>query len=118
MAVTMDLWTVCIFVLSFGVCAALVAAVSLFGAKEQTFEEALEEQKKKLAQEKNKHRAKKNADKAASKDAKVEKRKNARANKKDNKVGRRNESPLLFVPFSPTLLNIFSRQPSARSTRL
>ena len=46
----LDLMTLGVFVLSFGVCAALVAFVSLVGAKEQTFEEALEEQRKRNKQ--------------------------------------------------------------------
>lgn len=49
----LDWMTLGVFALSFGVCAVLVAFVSLVGAKEKTFEEALEEQRKrnKAAQE-------------------------------------------------------------------
>ncbi len=44
--------TVGVFILSFAVCAVLVFAVSVIGAKEQTFEEALAEQKRKKEAEK------------------------------------------------------------------
>lgn len=87
--------TLGVFLLSFVLCALLVAAVSFFGAKEKTYEEALEEQKRKLAQEHGggkaasgkKAKAAKAAKEAVSREgAKIEKRKNARAQARKEKV--------------------------------
>lgn len=55
----LDLATFGVFLLSFVLCAVLVGVVSLFGAKEKSFEEAVEELKRKREQEQNK--SKKNA---------------------------------------------------------
>ena len=49
---SLDVTTIGVFVVSFAVCAALVAGVSVFGARERTFEEALEDQKRRLKKEK------------------------------------------------------------------
>ena len=54
----MDLPTLGIFLLSFLLCAGLVLAVSLFGAKEKSFEEAIEEQKRKRNKENEKKKPK------------------------------------------------------------
>lgn len=48
----MDWATVAIFSVSFAFCGLLVFVVSVFGARETTFEEALRQQKAKLAKEK------------------------------------------------------------------
>ena len=83
----LDPVTLGVFALSFAVCAALVAAVSVFGAREQTFEEAVEEQKKKnqshnKTQNKNKSLQKQNGTAAANPQKEVRKRNNK------NKVGK------------------------------
>ena len=76
----MDLLTLAIFIGSFSLCAGLALLVSLFGAKERTFEEVLEEQKKKIEAEKKQkvREVKKDKDKKKTKWAK----------KKDNKDDR------------------------------
>ena len=58
----MDVTALLVFVGGFGVCAALVFIVSIFGVKEQTFEEALEAQRRKNEKEKNKAKVKKRDD--------------------------------------------------------
>ena len=63
----LDWVTLGVFLLSFLLCAALVGVVSLLGAQEKTFEEALEEQKRKklVESEKNQSRAAKKRGEAA-----------------------------------------------------
>ena len=58
----MDVTALLVFVGGFAVCAALVLLISVFGVKEQTFEEALEAQRKKNEKEKNKAKDKKKDD--------------------------------------------------------
>ena len=71
----MDVPALLVFVGGFAVCAGVVFLISIFGAKEETFEEALAKQRKANEKEKNKGKdKKKDADKKA---------KNWRSKKKD-----------------------------------
>ena len=71
--INMEVTALLVFVGGFAVCAAMVFLVSIFGVKEQTFEEALEMQRKKNEKPKAKTKEKK-------KDGSAKRKKNKRKN--------------------------------------
>ena len=80
----LDLFTIGIFLLSFALCAAIVLGVSMMGAKEQSFEEALEEQRRRQ-QEKTKRANANRSNKNNNQNHQNHQEDGAAGNKKKNK---------------------------------
>ena len=77
----MDVPALLVFVGGFAVCAGVVFLISIFGAKEETFEEALAKQRKANEKEKNKGK-----DKKKDADKKVKNWRNKKKGEKEEKL--------------------------------
>jgi len=92
----MDVPALLVFVGGFAVCAGVVFLISIFGAKEETFEEALAKQRKANEKEKNKGK-----DKKKDVDKKVKNWRNKKKGDKEEKLDNMDdgeEEPLVIVP--------------------